>query len=345
MRYIINGRQLCGGHGGVQRYLCEVLREMDAMAPHGQVRVAVPSSAHGLPELRNIEYVRIGRLCGILWEQVSFALYLFLHRMKGVNLCTAVPLLYPFGINAIHDIMPRRHRMFRRHMKFHYYALLRLNYFLAIRYADRIVTVSNESREDICNFYNIPRGKVVLARNSWQHMERIRSEKPELDFTLEEGDFFLALSCNRIQKNFVWVEEAARTNPASQFVIVGGGDSQQRVSCALDIANLHYTGSLSDGNIKYLYEKCKAFLFPSIAEGFGIPPLEALSCGARVVCSNSSCLPEIYGNFVYYIDPYDYGVDLDALLRNSVWNPAELLARYSWQKTARVIYNLMVGGT
>ena len=344
-KYIINGRQLVGEQAGVQRYLHEVLRELDGIARPGEIRVAVPKGAEDLPAFRNLEYVPLGHFRGILWEQLSFAFYLFLHRMRGVNLCTAVPLLYPFGINSLHDVMLRRYRVMRSSLKLPYLLLLKLDYFIVAKFSERIITVSNESRNDICNFYGVPWDKVVLARSSWQRMGRISPERPELGFELDDGRFYLALSSNRAQKNFVWVERVAERNPGSQFVIVGGGDFQQDVGRRESGGNVHYTGYLPDANIKYLYERCRAFLFPSVAEGFGMPPMEALSCGAKVVCSSSSCLPEIYGNDVYYINPYDYGVDLEALLSEKVWEPDKLLSRYSWQKTARVIYNLMVGGT
>ena len=79
---------------------------------------------------------------------------------------------------------------------------------------------------------------------------------------------------------------------------------------------------------------CKAFLQPSKYEGFGIPPLEALSVGARICVSNASCLPEIYEDCAYYFDPDDYNVDLNVLLQGTVSPPDRLLARYSWDTAA-----------
>ena len=80
---------------------------------------------------------------------------------------------------------------------------------------------------------------------------------------------------------------------------------------------------------------CKAFLHPAVFEGFGIPPLEALSQGAKILLSNASCLPELYGDTAAYFDPCGYDVDLDALLAQPVSKPDKLLEKYSWDKTAR----------
>ena len=82
-------------------------------------------------------------------------------------------------------------------------------------------------------------------------------------------------------------------------------------------------------------QHCRAFLHPAVFEGFGIPPLEALSQGARILLSNASCLPELYGDTAAYFDPQDYQVDLDALLAQPVSKPDKLLEKYSWDKTAR----------
>ena len=70
-------------------------------------------------------------------------------------------------------------------------------------------------------------------------------------------------------------------------------------------------------------------------EGFGIPPLEALSLGAPIALARASCLPELYGDTARYFDPYDYDVDLDALFAKPAAPPDKVLAKYSWEKSAR----------
>jgi glycosyltransferase involved in cell wall biosynthesis len=86
---------------------------------------------------------------------------------------------------------------------------------------------------------------------------------------------------------------------------------------------------------------CKAFLFPSLYEGFGLPPLEALSVGANVICSNTSCLPEIYADSVHYIDPDRYDYDLDEVLNSVVSAPDYTLEKYSWEKSTKAVYELV----
>ena len=98
--------------------------------------------------------------------------------------------------------------------------------------------------------------------------------------------------------------------------------------------NLKFLGYVSDEEAKTLMRDCKAFLFPTFYEGFGIPPLEALSTGAKVVVSDASCIREIFENSVYYIDPYNSDIDLKKLLDTPVESSEKILNKFSWRKSA-----------
>ena len=141
-------------------------------------------------------------------------------------------------------------------------------------------------------------------------------------------------------KNTGWILELARNNPDKTFVLSGAKAYNSRVQ--LDIPdNVVMTGFVSDEQIKSLIKGCKAFVYPSIYDGFGIPPLEALSQGVPVICSSAACLPEIYKNSVHYIDPYDTDVNIDELLKEEVDSPEAVLNRYSWSRSAEEFYALL----
>ena len=104
-----------------------------------------------------------------------------------------------------------------------------------------------------------------------------------------------------------------------------------------------FTDFVSEGQLRWLYENCAAYVFPSLSEGFGLPGLEAMVHGAPVVSSNATCLPEIYGNAAHYFDPLDTQAMADAI--NEVLNNAALrqelinrgkdqAAKYSWKRMA-----------
>ena len=118
--------------------------------------------------------------------------------------------------------------------------------------------------------------------------------------------------------------------------IAGGGSLAEeagRLGLA-DLPNVVYLGYVSDGEAKSLMENCKAFLFPTLYEGFGIPPLEAIACGApRVMVSNTPCMREIYGSHADYIDLSTNHGSVDHVTPGR--DAAAVLQKYSWEGSAR----------
>ncbi|MGZ6005785.1 MAG: glycosyltransferase family 4 protein, partial [Candidatus Saccharimonadales bacterium] len=110
------------------------------------------------------------------------------------------------------------------------------------------------------------------------------------------------------------------------------------------IKNVVFTDYVTDGRLRWLYENCLAYVFPSLSEGFGLPGLEAMMHGAPVVSSNATCLPEVYGDAAHYFDPYDIQSMADAinevltdkgLRHNLIEKGYQQVKKYSWLKTAR----------
>lgn len=152
----------------------------------------------------------------------------------------------------------------------------------------------------------------------------------------------MALSSLSPQKNFVWVKEVAKRNPNKKFLIVGRAEGFTKLGADdLQESNLHFTGYLTDGEIKSLMKGCRAFIHPAVYEGFGIPPIEALACGAELIVSAAACLPEVYGNSAHYIEPHNYDVDLDELLKEPVAPASRVLDKYSWSSEAKKLLNLL----
>jgi len=112
---------------------------------------------------------------------------------------------------------------------------------------------------------------------------------------------------------------------------------------ARGVKNLIFTGFITEGQLKWMYENCVAYTFPSLSEGFGVPALEALRHGAALVSTNATCSPEIYGNAAHYFDPLDIEdmaakigevVD-DPILREDLIDKGyKQAAKYSWRRMA-----------
>jgi glycosyltransferase involved in cell wall biosynthesis len=100
-----------------------------------------------------------------------------------------------------------------------------------------------------------------------------------------------------------------QSHPDLNLVLAGKKDTlyrqHERETKHKGIPDVHFTGFINDGQLRWLYEHCAAYVFPSLSEGFGLPPLEAMAHGAPVVSSDATCLPEIYGDAAHYFDPTD----------------------------------------
>jgi glycosyltransferase involved in cell wall biosynthesis len=145
------------------------------------------------------------------------------------------------------------------------------------------------------------------------------------------------------RKNIKWILDYALTHPETLFAISGTSLSTVKVN-ELENGipqNIILPGYLDDSKVKALMEKCKAFILPSYYEGFGLTPLEALSCGAKIIVAKAASLPEIYGSAAHYIDPFNTDVDLDELLCEPVEKPDEILAKYSYDTASEQVYKLI----
>lgn len=132
-------------------------------------------------------------------------------------------------------------------------------------------------------------------------------------------------------------------HPDLKLVLAGKKDANYQRIEARGVEGVVFTDFVSEGELRWLYENCQAYVFPSLSEGFGLPGLEAMVHGAPVVSSNATCLPEIYEDAAHYFDPLDAQAIADAI--NEVLTDKELrsglvakgrtqVKKFSWQHMA-----------
>lgn len=346
MKYAINGRFVVRKLTGQERFATELLRELDKICDKDEFVIVVPEYAETLPDYNNIKIVKYGKVKSHFWEQISLYRYCKKHHLVSVNLTSTCPLL-DSGIVCCHDAatweiphLLTQNLYGKLSLQWHklmVWAIKRKNY--------PVITVSNYSKKRLAKFMKIPESRFRVILNGWQHYERVQEDDSifaKLPEGYNRGEYFMALSSLTPQKNFVWVKEVAKRNPQKKFVIVGRAEGFTKLGDEeLQESNLHFTGYLSDGEIKSLMTSCRAFIHPAVYEGFGIPPIEALSCGAKLIISTAACLPEIYGKSAHYIDPHNYDVDLDELLKEPIASPRDVLDKYSWAGEAQKLLNLL----
>ena len=343
-KIVFDGQVYAQRMTGQYRYADETLKALDKMIGKNQFEIIVPEYVDINGKFKNIKVVHYGNVKGILWTQLSLPVYLIKHDAVSVGFCNITPLIKP-GITVIHDVAYKvltneYNNLYGKASSLWH----RLNYYAAAKSRKPIITVSNFSKEQISKVYRVPSKRIAVIGNAWQHIiavsedESIFEQYPDI----RKRSYYFALGSLEERKNFKWIVEQAKRNPNETFVIAGG--SVKNSSEKLDltgIRNLVFVGYITDDQIKSLMKHCKAFLFPSTFEGFGIPPLEALAMGAPVISSNTTSMPEVLGRSVHYTDPYKTECDLNSLLNAPVADAEEVLSRYSWDKSARQLLRLI----
>jgi len=191
--------------------------------------------------------------------------------------------------------------------------------------------------------YHVKADMIEVIYSSWDHFKTIKSDPSIFNtFPILNTPFFFLLGSLSKRKNIKWVLDYASKNPDSLFAISGVSITTTDAGISNNVPkNIIFLGFLDDSKVKALMEKCKAFLLPSYYEGFGLTPLEALSCGAKIIVSSVSSLREIYGKAAHYIDPNNTDIDLENLLLNPVESASLTLNKYSYERSAKKLYNLI----
>ena len=171
----------------------------------------------------------------------------------------------------------------------------------------RIITVSKFSQKEIMKYYNVSENKITVIYNAWQHFNRIDYDEGTLKkYNLKSNGYYFTLSSLEPNKNFKWIVETAKKNPQKRFVVSGAMNNKifaEKNRYDLQ-SNIQFLGYVPDSEAKTLMRDCEAFLFPTFYEGYGIPPLEALSAGCKnIYVSDTEVMHEIYGNAARYVDP------------------------------------------
>ena len=343
-RYAIPGVFVGRALTGVTRYSWEIIDELDKMIAGRNIAIdfVVPIGVDVGREYENIRIVHYGKNLKFLWLNFSFLRYLRKERSTGVHLGVNVPWLRP-DIVCIYDVNSIANPQF--FSKYHYLKT-KFEKKLAVRKGKKVFTISHFSAQEIEKYIGGRATDFAVIPCGWQHMDRIIVDGDSLStFGAEKGSYYFSMSSIAPTKNSKWVIEAAKQNKDQKFIIAGGTDPKSFGISSLEeeVPNVKYVGRISDEDAKLLMRDCKAFIFPSYYEGFGIPPMEAFACGApEVIVSDIPVMHEVYGTSAHYIDPFNYeNIDVNLILDQKSSGSKQMLSKYSWEGSANALLELL----
>lgn len=284
-------------------------------------------------------------------EQLGFAWFLYRQKADLVHFgMTQQPLLYfKKSVTTMHDLTTARFRNPDKNRTL--FAIKQWVYRLVIKRVARksklVITPSEFVKRDLMEFAGVNAEKIIVTHEAADPI----AEKPAPLPALQNKKFIMYVGRPTPHKNLWRLVEAFREvqaeHPALHLALAGKKDANYRrletqVKQA-GIKQIVFTDFVSESQLRWLYEHCAAYVFPSLSEGFGLPGLEAMMHGAPLISSEATCLPEIYGQAAYYFDPLDVAdmaaaittVLTDKVLQQELIAAAKKQAqKYSWHKLA-----------
>ena len=226
---------------------------------------------------------------------------------------------------------------------------------IAVDRADHVICISENTKMDLMRLYGTPASKLSVVHLGFDQFAP-RAVKQQLT-TLVDRPFLLYVGARGGYKNFIGFLRAVASSKRllSDFDIVAFGGSKFSTKELNEMSSLgfrenqirHQSGS--DDVLGRFYSSAKAFIYPSLYEGFGIPPLEAMAHQCPVICSNISSMPEVIGEAGEYFDPADTD-DMRRAIEDVVYSVSrvnqlrrfgeERLTAFSWDKCARETFDI-----
>jgi glycosyltransferase involved in cell wall biosynthesis len=347
-RIAINGRFLTQRASGVQRFATEAIKAIDALlerdyaALKGRVELVAPRTARDFP-LKNIPLRRTGFFSGYAWEQFEFPLHAAGRLL--LNLCMLGPLIARHQIVVVHDATVRA-------LPDNFSARFRAAYGFLLprlcRRAELVVSVSEFSRREIGKWYGADIGKMPVCYEGGDHITAVAADPTVLcRLNLVGRKFFLGVGVDSANKNIATVVAAFHKAKLGDTVLVLTGAMDPKVFGQIDQIKsdgVRMVGFISDSDLRTLYEHALALVFPSFYEGFGLPPLEAMTCGCPVIISEQPALSEVCGDAALRCRADDtaqimrhmQALHSDAGLRARLAAAGrERARRFTWESTAR----------
>lgn len=349
----INGKFTAQRKTGVQRMAMGLIESLDRLLfETGNIDrwILLCPTGSSPPTLKRVEIRIVGVMPGGLhsWEQ--FFLPTFTLGRPLLNLAGPAPIFKQRQVCMIPDAAVFDHPKAYTFAYGLWYRML----FRTISHSSLLVlTISEFSRQRLSLALGLNARRFQVVYCAATHILTVPPESSILNrFALRGVKYFLAVGSMNPTKNLPALVSAFRAISILdvRLVIVGGANNAVFANESLkagDDPRVVTTGAISDGELSALYRNAYAFVFPSLYEGFGIPPLEAMSLGCPVVAALAASIPEICGDAALYFDPLDTKdmtrslerILTDSALRKTLCQRgSRRVELFTWERAARQLF-------
>jgi glycosyltransferase involved in cell wall biosynthesis len=358
MRIAIDVRSLMEGrHSGVEEYTTQIIRAMVRVAPKHEYhlfynstkKVKLPDfgeqvKVHGFRypnKILNLSQFLVERPH---WDELVQADCFFVPNFRLTPLGQDVPL-----VTTVHDLSFERFPELFSWRRRVWHKLMRP--WVLMHNSDKIIAVSEATKKDVVDLYQIYHRKIKVIYSGVTGMDsnEDRRELMKKRYNLPDK-FVMYLGTLEPRKNvsgIIQAFDAIASEVEHDLVIAGAngwlmGEIDRALNNSRGRSRIHLTGFISEEDKWELYKMANLFVYPSLYEGFGFPPLEALLSGTPVITSNNSSLPEVVGKWATLIDPFDTA-EL-ALVMKELLNELpvveesvrrEIREKYLWDRAAK----------
>jgi len=339
---VVNARFLNKKVTGLERYASELSSSIKKVFP--SVQFVSHKGILNSKLANDLDVQVFGNLKGHLWEQIELPRYL--KKKKSPLLLSLVntgPIFYKKQIPIIHDLAFLRHPEWysKRAAIFFKFIVCKV-----IQNSKHIFTVSEFSKNEIISLLNIPGDKITVIYGAVP--QRI-IELSKKEYKNKYGNYILTASTIEPRKNLKNLIKAFIQLKQKDLKLIVVGDKNRRVFSEPGISeneksNIIFTGYISDEELVGLYKNAKLFVYPSLYEGFGFPPLEALSCNTNILVSDIKPFRETFGDKILYFNPLsvnDIAEKIEQLLNVPMNVNKQLFNNLTWEQISDKIFQFI----
>jgi glycosyltransferase involved in cell wall biosynthesis len=318
---------------------------------------------HGNIRLKECNYMHYGILARHQWLHDIFPYNIYFNSFADIYHFFGFIIPQKMKGKTITTIHDMSYKLYPETLSKANYTILRKRLVRSCNDADIIVAVSENGKKEITEHINISSEKIHVVYNAVDHAVFFPRQHDEAKKLLSakyniDGKYLLCLGTLEPRKNITSLIKAYKIfidkNKEVKLVIAGQKgwkyDEIYRMVNELKLTDsVIFTGYVKDEDIPALYSAAEVFVFPSLYEGFGIPPLEAMACGTPVITSNTSSLPEVVGDAGILTDPHsienlahemDRLVNDDSLKKYLSDKGIIQASKFSWQDSARKVLEI-----